>query len=125
MASLLFMKLDLVKDLVYSIRIEEKYNMVTEVNIHEAKTHLSKLLHQVMAGEEIIIAKSGVAVARIVPINAKKKSAHLAALKAKYGSLPTLMPLCLRMCWRPSNLIELKVAHAHTFGHSYIFVGHC
>ena len=42
--------------------------MTAEINIHEAKTHLSKLLHRVMAGDEIIIAKSGVPVARIVPI---------------------------------------------------------
>lgn len=42
--------------------------MSAEVNIHEAKTHLSKLLHRVMAGEEIIISKSGVPVARLVPI---------------------------------------------------------
>lgn len=42
--------------------------MTYEVNIHEAKTHLSRLLQRVMAGEEIIIAKSGVPVARLVPI---------------------------------------------------------
>jgi prevent-host-death family protein len=36
-------------------------------NIHEAKTHLSKLLERVAAGEEVIIAKSGVPVARLVP----------------------------------------------------------
>lgn len=46
--------------------------MTFEVNIHEAKTHLSKLLQRVMAGEEIIIAKSGVPVARIVPIGPGK-----------------------------------------------------
>jgi len=37
------------------------------VNIHEAKTNLSRLLQRVIAGEEIIIAKSGEPVARIVP----------------------------------------------------------
>ena len=36
-------------------------------NIHEAKTHLSKLLERVAAGEEVMIAKSGVPVARLVP----------------------------------------------------------
>ncbi len=36
-------------------------------NVHEAKTHLSKLLARVAAGEEVIIAKSGVPVARLVP----------------------------------------------------------
>lgn len=41
--------------------------MVT-VNVHEAKTHFSKLLAQVSAGEEIIIAKAGKPVARLAPI---------------------------------------------------------
>jgi len=38
------------------------------INIHQAKTHLSRLLTRVMAGEEIIIAKAGRPVARLVPI---------------------------------------------------------
>lgn len=38
------------------------------VNIHEAKTHLSRLLERVKAGEEIIIAKSGKPYARLVPL---------------------------------------------------------
>jgi prevent-host-death family protein len=38
------------------------------VNIHEAKTHLSRLLAEVMAGEEVIIAKAGKPVAKLVPV---------------------------------------------------------
>ena len=37
------------------------------VNIHDAKTNFSKLIGRVMAGEEIIIAKAGKPVARLVP----------------------------------------------------------
>ena len=37
-------------------------------NVHEAKTHLSRLLDQVAAGEEVLIAKAGVPVARLVPV---------------------------------------------------------
>lgn len=37
-------------------------------NIHEAKTHLSRLLARVAAGEEIVIANAGVPVARLVPV---------------------------------------------------------
>jgi len=37
-----------------------------EVNIHEAKTHLSRLLQRVAAGEEVTIARAGVPVARLV-----------------------------------------------------------
>lgn len=40
---------------------------MTEVNIHEAKTHLSRLLIRVLAGEEIIISKAGKPMARLVP----------------------------------------------------------
>lgn len=39
----------------------------TTVNIHEAKTHFSKLITRVEAGEEIVVAKAGRAVARLVP----------------------------------------------------------
>jgi prevent-host-death family protein len=37
------------------------------VNVHEAKTHLSRLLERVAAGHEVIIAKAGKPVARLVP----------------------------------------------------------
>ncbi|MGH7563143.1 MAG: type II toxin-antitoxin system Phd/YefM family antitoxin [Gemmatimonadota bacterium] len=43
------------------------------VNIHEAKTHLSRLLRRVAAGEEIIIARSGEPVARLVPVDEGRK----------------------------------------------------
>ncbi len=42
--------------------------MTTTVNVHEAKTHLSKLLARVQAGEEIVIANAGKPVARLVPL---------------------------------------------------------
>jgi prevent-host-death family protein len=45
---------------------------MTEVNIHEAKTHLSRLLARVAAGEEVIISKAGRPIARLVPIRARK-----------------------------------------------------
>ncbi len=38
-----------------------------EVNIHEAKTHLSRLLSRVASGEEVVISKAGVPLARLVP----------------------------------------------------------
>ncbi len=48
-----------------------------EVNIHEAKTHLSRLLQRVAAGEEITIARAGTPVARLVAIEAKNKTRPL------------------------------------------------
>lgn len=38
------------------------------VNIHEAKTHLSRLLARVLEGEDVVIAKAGEPVARLVKI---------------------------------------------------------
>ena len=43
------------------------------VGIHEAKTHLSRLLRRVAAGEEIIIAKGSKPVARLVPVAPRAK----------------------------------------------------
>lgn len=37
------------------------------VNVHEAKTHLSRLLDRVSRGEEIVIAKAGKPVAKLIP----------------------------------------------------------
>ncbi|TAK22553.1 MAG: type II toxin-antitoxin system Phd/YefM family antitoxin [Chloroflexota bacterium] len=38
------------------------------INIHEAKTHLSRLVERAAAGEEIIIAKAGRPMARLMPL---------------------------------------------------------
>jgi len=42
------------------------------VNMHAAKTHLSALVEEAAAGEEIVIAKAGRPVARLMPIEPKK-----------------------------------------------------
>lgn len=42
-------------------------------NVHEAKTHLSRLLDRVAQGEEVIIAKSGRPVAKLVPLGAEPR----------------------------------------------------
>lgn len=39
-----------------------------EVNIHHAKTHLSRLIERALAGEEVIVARAGKPVVRISPI---------------------------------------------------------
>ncbi|NJK56811.1 MAG: type II toxin-antitoxin system Phd/YefM family antitoxin [Pleurocapsa sp. SU_5_0] len=41
---------------------------MAQVNIHEAKTHLSQLLSRAALGEEIIIAKAGKPIVRLVPV---------------------------------------------------------
>lgn len=44
---------------------------MAEVNVHEAKTHLSRLLARVAEGEEIVIVRAGKPVARLIPIEGK------------------------------------------------------
>lgn len=41
---------------------------MTVYNVHEAKTHFSKLLEKVLNGEEVVIAKAGKPVARVLPV---------------------------------------------------------
>jgi len=54
------------------------------VNIHEAKTRLSKLLEQVQAGEEVVIAKAGHPVARLVSyVPTKRKITPPGAMKGE------------------------------------------
>ena len=52
------------------------------VNIHQAKTQLSRLIERVCAGEEIIIARSGKPVARLAPLEPRRPR-RLGLLKGK------------------------------------------
>ena len=56
-----------------------------EVNIHEAKTHLSRLLERVAMGEEVIIAKAGTPVAKLVPVDARPRKRMLGSAKGKFS----------------------------------------
>ncbi len=42
--------------------------MSRQVNVYEAKTHLSQLLEEVEAGDEVVIARNGRPIARLVPL---------------------------------------------------------
>jgi prevent-host-death family protein len=50
-----------------------------EVNIHEAKTQLSRLIAQAEAGEEVIIARSGEPVVKLVAVSKPSKKRVLGA----------------------------------------------
>ena len=47
--------------------------MATTLNLYEAKTQLSRLIEQAAAGEEIVIAKAGKPVARLVPFEPRRE----------------------------------------------------
>jgi prevent-host-death family protein len=55
-----------------------------EVNIHEAKTHFSRLLERVAMGEEIVIAKAGTPVAKLVPLSTMQKKRRLGSAKGEF-----------------------------------------
>lgn len=60
------------------------------VNVGQAKTELSKLLVRVEKGEEVVIARNGVAVAKLVPVPAQTPGRRFLANR---GSMPELAPL--------------------------------
>jgi prevent-host-death family protein len=53
------------------------------VNIHEAKTHLSRLLDEVVAGDDVVIAKAGKPIARLIPFVSPSKKRKLGILAGK------------------------------------------
>ena len=57
-------------------------------NIHEAKTHLSRLIERLAAGEEIVIAKAGKPVAKLVPFTENKEPRKPGAWKGKIWLAP-------------------------------------
>lgn len=62
--------------------------MATTINTHEAKTHLSQLLTRVEAGEEIVIARAGKPVAKLVAVAESKKKLRLGGLRGKIWMAP-------------------------------------
>jgi prevent-host-death family protein len=59
--------------------------MTRIVNVHEAKTHFSKLLEQAHAGEEIILAKAGKPYARLLPLPPASGARRPGRLKGTLG----------------------------------------
>jgi prevent-host-death family protein len=54
-----------------------------KINIHEAKTHLSRLIEDVANGNEVLIAKGGRAMARLVPLRRDDNPRRPGMLKGK------------------------------------------
>lgn len=56
---------------------------MTQVNIHEAKTHLSRLIEAVLRGETVVIARSGKPLVKVVPVDAPD-----APVRRRLGFMP-------------------------------------
>jgi prevent-host-death family protein len=74
--------------------------MTVQVNIYEAKTHLSQLVDQAAAGEEVVIARNGRPVARLVPLQRE-------AVVRKPGSLKGKIWMADDFNETPEELIDL------------------
>lgn len=57
--------------------------MAKPINIHEAKTQLSKIVDQVASGREVVLAKAGKPVARLVPLAKPSRPKKLGLLRGK------------------------------------------
>ena len=67
--------------------------MSTTVNVHDAKTHLSRLLDRAHAGEEIILAKAGKPYARLLPLAAPVAQRTPGRLKGRLDTSAFFEPL--------------------------------
>lgn len=57
---------------------------MTTVSVHEAKTHLSRLIEQVLAGEEVVISRNEQPVVRLVREQPVQKKPLLGAFKGQF-----------------------------------------
>ena len=82
------------------------------VDVHEAKTHFSKLLGRVALGEEIVIAKVGEPVARLVPLT-QERARTPAGQKVFMCPTPSLS--------RYPKISSERLSSAATSQHAYVF----
>ncbi|MFN2496191.1 MAG: type II toxin-antitoxin system Phd/YefM family antitoxin [Pseudonocardiaceae bacterium] len=62
--------------------------MEKQVNVYEAKSRFSKLLEQVEGGDEIVIARNGKPVARLVPLQRSAAPRELGSMRGKIWMAP-------------------------------------
>ncbi|MBC7344007.1 MAG: type II toxin-antitoxin system Phd/YefM family antitoxin, partial [Clostridia bacterium] len=75
--------------------------MTIQVNIHEAKTHFSKILTRVLAGEEVIIARAGTPIARLVPVAKRATRRFPGSAKGKLTVAPDFNEACPTCLYPP------------------------
>ncbi|MGW0560167.1 type II toxin-antitoxin system Phd/YefM family antitoxin [Streptomyces sp. NPDC003016] len=56
---------------------------VRQYNIHEAKTHFSRILQQVEAGEEVVISRAGEPIAKVVPLRPEVRRTDCGSLRGQ------------------------------------------
>ena len=71
------------------------------VNMHEAKTHLSRLVDAALAGEEVLIARAGKVAVRLVPVPPEPTRREPGMLRGKVWAAPD--------AWEPMSKEELAL----------------
>lgn len=54
-----------------------------QYNVHEAKTHFSRILERVSTGEDVVISKAGEPVAKVVPLRPKVQRTERGSLRGR------------------------------------------
>ena len=62
--------------------------MVVQENMHYAKTHFSELIKRSLAGDEVVIAKSGEPLVRLVPFHEESKKRMPGSAKGQFTMQP-------------------------------------
>jgi prevent-host-death family protein len=83
--------------------------MSTQVNMHEAKTSLSRLVERALAGEEVVIARNGEPLVRLVPVPKPKKQRIPGRSKGKIW----IAPDCFDPMYRGGGLFFARAALCH------------
>ena len=76
---------------------------MSTVNIHHAKTHLSRLVEEVAAGAEIVISKNGVPRAKLVPLEAPRRL-KFGVIRESFVTPTISTHRCRMRCWRYSRV---------------------
>ena len=87
--------------------------MTSIVNVHDAKTHFSKLLDRAHAGEEIILAKAGKPYARLVPLEKVK-------VERRPGRLKLSQPIPDSFFFDPSSKNDRKTIEKRDLTRHYL-----
>ncbi len=87
----------LVSDFVGKLR-----DGMATINVHAAKTHFSRLLERVEQGEEVVIARAGKPVARLVPMEPAAEPRRPGSARGLAGSPRTSTRRCRTSSWPPS-----------------------
>ncbi len=91
------------------------------VNVHSAKTNLSKLLERAENGEEVIIARAGKPVVRLTPVAAAATGMEEASAKFEHRDLPSWMGSLRGQIWIAPDIEDFEKELAEQMENGPVF----